>query len=260
VDEKGEAVVGSLDYETVCLLGSNIGLDNLDAVAALNRLCNDIGIDTMEIGVALGVLAEAGVWSFGDATRAKALIEEIGAGTPLGRLIGSGCVACGRAYGVERVPAVKGQGMAAYDPRAIKGMGLTYALSPMGADHTAGNAIVLSVDHLDPEAQMEPVRDLHLKTAVLDSLGLCIFTGRVTLDQTQLVEQMCSALLGWKVSFAELLELASTWLLREREFNRRAGFSPAQDRLPRFMYTEKLSPNDTVFDVPERDLESFYEF
>jgi aldehyde:ferredoxin oxidoreductase len=260
VDEKGEAVVGSLDYETVCLLGSNIGLDSLDAVAALNRLCNDIGIDTMETGVALGVLAEAGLWNFGDAERAKALVQEIGTGTPLGRLIGSGCVACGRAYGVERVPAVKGQGMAAYDPRAIKGMGLTYALSPMGADHTAGNAIVLSVDHLDPDVQMEPVRDLHLKTAVLDSLGLCIFTGRVTLEQTQFVEQMCSALLGWKVSFAELLKLAQSWLLREREFNRQAGFSPAQDRLPRFMYTERLSPNDTVFDVPERDLESFYEF
>lgn len=260
VDGAGKAVVGSLDYETLCLLGSNIGLDDLDSVAVLNRLCNDIGIDTMETGAAMGVLADAGVWSFGDADRAKTLIEEIGAGTPLGRLIGAGCVSCGRAYGVERVPAVKGQGMAAYDPRAIKGQGLTYALSPMGADHTAGNAIVLAVDHLDPDAQLEAVRDLHLKTAVLDCLGLCIFTARVSLDKTELIEQMCSVLLGWKVSFPGLLKLAQGWLLREREFNRRAGFSPGRDRLPPFMYTEKLSPNDTVFDVPERDLESFYEF
>jgi len=259
VDERGKAVVGSLDYETICLLGSNIGVGDLDAVATMNRLCNDIGVDTIETGAALGVLAEAGVWSFGDADRAKTLIEEIGSGTPLGRLIGSGCVACGRAYALERVPAVKGQGMAAYDPRAIKGMGLTYALSPMGADHTAGNSIVLSVDHQDPGAQLEPVRELHLKTVVLDSLGLCIFTGRVTLDQTELMEQMCSALLGWNVSFSELLTLAKGWLLKEREFNRRVGFSTSQDRLPPFMYTEELSPNDSVFDVPERDLETFYE-
>ena len=260
VDEAGGAVVGSLDYETLCLLGSNIGLDDLDSVAVLNRLCNDIGIDTMETGAAMGVLAEAGVWEFGDADRAKALIEEIGEGTPLGRLIGAGCVSCGRAYGVERVPAVKGQGMAAYDPRAIKGQGLTYALSPMGADHTAGNAIVLAVDHLDPDAQLEAVRDLHLKTAVLDCLGLCIFTARVSLDKTELIEKMCYALLGWKVSFPELLKLAQGWLLQEREFNRRAGFSPGRDRLPPFMYTEALSPNDTVFDVPDKDLEDFYEF
>ncbi|UCF97788.1 MAG: hypothetical protein JSV89_21875 [Spirochaetaceae bacterium] len=260
VDQQGEPIVGSLDYETVCLLGSNIGIDNLDAVAALNRLCNDIGIDTMETGAALGVLAEAGVWDFGDADRARSLIDEIGAGAPLGRLIASGCVACGRAYGVERIPAVKDQGMAAYDPRAIKGMGLTYALSPMGADHTAGNAIVLSVDHLDPNAQLGPVRDLHLKTAVLDSLGLCLFTGRVSLDQTELVEEICSALLGWKVGFADLLKLAQGWLLQEREFNRQAGFTAAQDRLPPFMYAEKLAPNDSVFDVPEGHLGEFYSF
>jgi aldehyde:ferredoxin oxidoreductase len=260
VDERGIPVVGSLDYETLCLLGSNIGIDNLDAVATLNRMCNDIGVDTMETGAALGVLAEAGVWSFGDAERAQELVGEIGAGTPLGRLIASGCVACGKAYGVRRIPAVKGQGMAAYDPRAIKGMGLTYALSPMGADHTAGNAIILSVDHLDPDAQLEPVRELHLQTAVLDSLGLCLFTGRVTLNQTELVEQICSALLDWKVSFPELLALAQGWLLKEREFNRLAGIPASSDRLPAFMYTEQLSPNDSVFDVPEADLEAFYRF
>jgi aldehyde:ferredoxin oxidoreductase len=260
VDDQGAAVVGSVDYETVCLLGSNLGIDDLDAVAHLNRLCNDIGVDTIETGGALGVLAEGGLWEFGDAPRARELIEEIGAGTPLGRLIASGCVACGKAYGVERIPAVKGQGIAAYDPRAIKGQGLTYALSPMGADHTAGNAIVLQVDHLDPKPQLVLMRDLHLKTTVLDSLGLCLFTGRVSFDQPELVEQMCSALLDWNVSFSDLLKLAAQLLLQERDFNRRAGFTAAQDRLPPFMYTEKLSPHDSVFDVPESDVAAFYEF
>jgi aldehyde:ferredoxin oxidoreductase len=260
VDEDGNPLVGSLDFETVCLLGPNIGLENLDQIARLNRLCNDIGIDTMETGVALGVLAEGGIMEFGDYERAKALIEELQAGTALGRVLGSGAVTCGRVFGVERVPAVKGQGMAAYDPRAIKGMGLTYELSPMGADHTAGNTIVLSVDHLDPEAQLDPVRNLNIETMVMDTLGLCLFTARVSLDKTEFIEEAVNAIAGLKVTFGELKEQAKELLSRERDFNRRAGFSRADDILPRYMLTEPLAPNNTVFDIGEEDQNRFYDW
>ncbi len=259
VDPRGEPVVGSLDYETICLLGSNLGLSDLDQIASLNRLCNEVGVDTMETGVALGVLAEGGLFRFGDYGAARGLIEEIGRGSPLGRLLGSGAAACARAYGVERVPVVKGQGMAAYDPRAIKGMGLTYAFSPMGADHTAGNAITLSVDHLDPEAQLEPVRRLHARTMVLDWLGLCLFTGRVSLAQPRLIEEMLEAVRGWKVGFEELEALGWQMLGREREFNRRAGFAEAADRLPGFMLAEKLPPGGPVFDIREEVQARFYD-
>lgn len=259
VDAKGAPVVGSLDFETVCLLGSNLGIGDLDQVAVLNKLCNDIGVDTMETGVALGVLAQAGVFDFGDYEAARRLIEEIGHGTPMGRLLGSGSVACGRAYGVERVPAVKGQGMAAYDPRAIKGMGLTYAMSPMGADHTAGNAITLAVDHLDASVQLGPVRELHARTMVLDTLGVCLFTGRVSLAQPELLVGALRAVTGLRVSFEELTALGMRLLLLEREFNRRAGFTEAQERLPEFMLREPLEPNRTVYDVSEEDHRRFYE-
>ncbi len=258
VDPSGKPVVGSLDFETVCLLGSNIGLCDLDRIAELNRMCNDIGIDTMETGVALGVLAEAGVMSFGDYERARELIFEVGEGTPLGRVLGSGASVCGRVFGVERVPAVKGQGMAAYDPRVIKGMGLTYAMSPMGADHTAGNAIVLAVDHSDPDAQLEPVKNLNIETMVMDTLGLCLFTARVSLDRTEFIEEAVSALAGWKVGFEDLKKQAKKILALERDFNRKAGFTATDDRLPSFMRTEPLPPNDTVFDVSEKDHERFY--
>ena len=260
VDQQGKPVVGSVDYETLCLLGSNIGLGELDQIADLNYLCNDLGIDTIETGAALGVLADAGVWEFGDYQHARTLIQELGQGTPLGRLLGSGAAVCGRVYGVQRVPTVKGQSMAALDPRAIKGMGLTYAMSPMGADHTAGNAIVLAVDHLNPKAQLEPVRDLHLKTLVLDALGLCLFTARVSLDQTSLVEECLRALVGWNIRFDGLLEQAQEWLLTERRFNERAGITAAHDRLPEFMYTDALAPNDSVCDIPQEDYDCFYDF
>jgi aldehyde:ferredoxin oxidoreductase len=260
VDAAGKPVVGSLDFETIGLLGANLALSELDQVAELNRLCNDIGIDTMETGVALGVLAEGGLFRFGDFPRIRELIQEVGRGTPLGRLIASGAVACGRAYGLTRVPAVKGQSMAAYDPRVVKGMGLTYALSPMGADHTAGNAITLAVDPMDPRVQLEPVRELHLKYTAMDCLGLCIFTGRVSLASPELIEQAVNAIAGWPASWAELLELGRTVLRREREFNRRAGFTATHDRLPEFMLREQLPPNKSVFDVPQADLDRFYDF
>ena len=260
VDSDGKPVVGSLDYETVCLLGSNIGLADLDQIADLDFMCNDIGIDTMETGVALGVLAEGGVMEFGDYKRTKTLIEELREGTPLGRVLGSGAVTCGRVFGVDRVPAVKGQGMAAYDPRAIKGMGLTYGLSTMGADHTAANSIVLSVDHLDPEAQLDPVRNLYIETMVMDTLGLCLFTARVSLDNTEFIEEAVNVLAGWNVTFSELKEQSKELILRERDFNRRAGFNSADDRLPRFMLTEPLAPNDTVFDIGEEAQNRFYEW
>ncbi len=260
VDAGGRPVVGSLDYETICLLGSNIGLADLDQIAQLNRRCNDLGIDTMETGAALGVLAEGGVLPFGDFEKARALVEEVGRGTPLGRLVGCGCVACGKAYGVRRVPAVKGQGMAAYDPRAVKGMGLTYALSPMGADHTAGNAIVLAVDHSDPAVQLEPVRELNVQTMVLDSLGLCIFTARVSLDRTELVEEALAAVTGRRAGWEQLLQQARQSLLVEREFNRRAGFTRAHDRLPEYMRSEKLPPGGAVNDISLEDFDRFYDF
>jgi aldehyde:ferredoxin oxidoreductase len=259
VDESGRPVVGSVDYETICLLGSNIGLGDLDQVAALNKLCNDIGVDTMETGVALGVLAEADVLQFGDFEAARRLIGEIGEGTPMGRLLGSGSAACGRAYGVERVPAVKGQGMAAYDPRAIKGMGLTYALSPMGADHTAGNAITLAVDHLDPGAQLGPVRELHARTMVLDTLGVCLFTARVSLAQPELLEEAVRVITGRSVTFSGLVAMGAELLAMEREYNRRAGFGEAQERLPEFMTREPLPPNGTVYDVTAEDHRRFWQ-
>jgi aldehyde:ferredoxin oxidoreductase len=167
-------------------------------------------------------------------------------------------VACGRAYGVQRVPAVKGQGMAAYDPRAIKGMGLTYAMSPMGADHTAGNAITLAVDHLDPKAQLEPVRELHARTMVLDTLGVCLFTGRVSLDQTELLAEAVRVITGRSVSFDELVAMGHELLLLERDFNRRAGFTAAHDRIPDFMRREPLNPNQSVYDLAEADEQRFY--
>lgn len=259
-DTNGKHLVGSVDFETVCLLGSNLEIDSLDQVAELNYLCNNIGVDTMETGVALGVLCEAGKAAFGDYESIKAAVLSLETGEGIGNALGRGAVFCGKEFGVERVPAVKGQGMAAYDPRVVKGMGLTYALSPMGADHTAGNAITLAAEHSDPAGKVPLVRDLHINTVIYDSLGICLFTGRVMNSNTYFLEEMLKALRGWDISFEDLREMAREALRREVEFNRRAGFTEKDDRLPDFMRSEKLSPNDMVFEIPQEEMERLYDF
>ena len=81
------------------------------------------------------------------------LVLEIRSGTELGRTLGDGAAVTGKKLGIERVPVVKGQAMSAYEPRAIKGTGVTYATSPQGADHTAGLTIRAKVNHLDPDGR-----------------------------------------------------------------------------------------------------------
>jgi aldehyde:ferredoxin oxidoreductase len=169
----GNPIVATLQYETIGMLGSNLGIGTLDEVARLNRICNDLGLDSIETGAALGVAAEAGLARFGDVESFVALLDEIAAGSVLGRVLGQGAVVTGRVLGVSRVPAVKGQAMPAYDPRALKGNGVTYATSPMGADHTAGNAFGVrdKVNPLASTGQCEASLKLQLDVTMLDSTG-----------------------------------------------------------------------------------------
>ena len=140
-DPSGKTTVASLQYENIGLLGSNCGIGDVDAIAELNDLANQVGIDTIDGGAAIGVAMEAGILAFGDAAGAKDLLRQVGDGTPLGRIIGCGVATAGRVLGVRRIPAIKGQAVPAYDPRSLKGIGVTYAMSAMGGDHTAGNAL-----------------------------------------------------------------------------------------------------------------------
>jgi aldehyde:ferredoxin oxidoreductase len=139
VDKAGKYVTGSLEYETIWALGGMTGIDDLDTIARLDHLCDDIGVDTMSTGVAVAVAMDAGHAKFGDRGAAIRLVEEIAQGTSFGRILGNGPAAVGKHFNHSRVPVVKGQSIAAYDPRAMLGNGITFATSPMGADHTAGN-------------------------------------------------------------------------------------------------------------------------
>ena len=177
-DPSGKKAVASIQYENIALLGPNCGVGDLDGIAGMNDLCNQVGVDTIEAGAAIGVAMEAGVIPFGDAEGAKDLIRGIGHGTYLGRILGSGVVITGKVLGIRRIPAIKGQAIPGYDPRALKGNGVTYVTSPMGADHTAGNAFetAASINPIGRENQVESSRRLQIRAAILDTMGLCLFT------------------------------------------------------------------------------------
>jgi len=258
-DENGKSIVSPLEYETVGLLGPNLGIDNLDMIARMNYEINDLGLDTIDIGAALGVAAEAGLMEFGDSNRAMELIQEIRQGTVLGRVLGNGAAVTGRALNVRRVPVVKGQAMSAYEPRAIKGTGVTYATSPQGADHTAGLTIRAKIDHLDPKVQAEVSKTVQINMAGYDSLGACVFAGNGFAGVPETIKQLIEARYGWSVAENFLQVLGKMAIKLEREFNRRAGFTAADDRLPEFMKYEPLPPNNSVFDVPEEDLDHIFD-
>ena len=267
-DKDGHYLTKQPEYETVWAHGGNCGIDDMDSIAMLDFLDDNYGLDTIEMGAAIGVAMEAGLAKFGDAAAAIDLVKEVGKGTPLGRILGNGAAVTGRVFGVERVPVVKGQALPAYDPRAVQGIGVTYATSTMGADHTAGYAVATNilkvggdVDPLKPEGQVALSRNLQIATAAVDATGMCLFIAFAVLDQPETFQaliDMINAFYGLELDANGVMELGKTILKMERDFNTRAGFTAEHDRLPRFFKTELLPPHNVVFQVTDEDLDTVY--
>jgi aldehyde:ferredoxin oxidoreductase len=261
VDASGKPIVATLQFETIALVGSNLGLDNLDDVAHLNYMCNDFGLDTIETGAALGVAIEAGLVEFGDFEGIAGLLKQVGDGTVLGRLIGSGAVVTGRVLGIRRAPAVLGQAMPGYDPRSLKGNGVTYATSPQGADHTAGNAFGArnQVNPLGVQGQKELSLKLQIIAAMLDSTGLCLFARPPVIAAPQLMVDMINGIYGWGWTSEDLDRSNRDVLRTELEFNRRAGITAKDYRIPEYMREEPLAPHNVTFDVPDSELDAVFD-
>ncbi len=267
-DENGEEITSCLEYESAWALGADCGIDNLEDVAKMNALCNDYGLDTIETGVAIGVAMDGGLIPFGDSKAAIELVHEMGKGTAQGRILGAGAATTGRAYGVRRVPVVKGQAMPAYEPRAVKGIGITYATTTMGADHTAGYTIapeILGVmgkqDPLSPEGKAALSRAFQATTAFIDSSGHCLFIAFAILDIASGYQGMIdevNGVTGFNWTADDILKLGGEILKVERKFNEAAGISKEADRIPEFMKNEPLPPHNNIFDVSDETLDSVF--
>jgi len=262
-DVNGKDLIAGMEYETLALMGANCGIDDLDIIAQMNQFCDDIGLDTMEMGVTIGILMESGLIDFGEGEKALSILKEIKQGSILGRLIAQGASLTGQVLGVKRIPVVKNQAISGYDPRGLKGTGITYITSPQGADHTAGNCLpgrlgfrsetseILDVQK--PEGQANLSIDLQIMTAVCDFTGLCFFVGP-TKETMEIIAQLINAKYGTGLDINSIIEMGEEVLRTEKEFNKRAGFTSIDDRLPEFFYNEKLPPKNLIFDVSEKEI------
>lgn len=267
-DEQGNEIVSCIEYETTWALGANCGIDNLEAIGKLTWLCNDLGIDTIEAGGTLAVAMDAGLLPFGDWEGAIRLLDEdIRKGTPLGRILGNGAAFTGRAFGWHRIPGVKGQNMPAYEPRAIKGIGVTYATSTMGADHTSGYTIAPEILGVSGKADPRDIkkadlsRNFQIATAFIDSTGHCLFIAFAILDIPSGYEGMveeCAGVLGTDWTVDDAARIGKEIMDKEVAFNRAAGFTKAHDRMPEFMKYEPLPPHNVVWEVPDEELDAVW--
>jgi len=248
----GSYRTSALEFETLALLGSNCGVYDWDAVAELDRLCDDVGLDTIETGAAIGVYMDAGRMDYGDLSGMKKLFDEISDGSELGRMIGDGAETTGKATGHKRLPVVKGQAIAAWEPRTLHATGMVYATSAQGADHTAG----LIMDPSVPQDELAiRSQELQLVIATNDSSGCCHFL-QTTLDD---LRGFYGHLYGAEVSRNEIADLGWRILEEEWAFNRKAGFTPEDDRLPEWMTTDAVGPQQAVWDVPDEIVARVYE-
>jgi aldehyde:ferredoxin oxidoreductase len=266
VDKQGKYMTASLEYETIWSMGGMTGIMDLDVIAKLDYLCDDIGLDTMSTGVAVAVAMDAGKAKFGDGDAAVRMVEEVAKGTEFGKVLGNGPAAVGKHLGHHRVPVVKGQSIAAYDPRAMQGNGVTYATSPMGADHTAGNVIGEylggALDPLKADGQVAASRNVQIAMAAVDCTGLCLLASfaLTTPEGGQAFLTAMNAKFGTSFGPDSIPGMGIKVLQAEREFNRKADFSSKDDRLPEFFYKEPLPPHNKVFLISDADLDTTFNF
>jgi len=266
VDKKGEFVTSSLEYETIWSMGGMTGIDDLDVIAKLDRLCDDIGVDTMNIGVAIAVAMDAGKLNFGDGDGAVNLVDQIGQGTEFGKILGNGPDAVGRHLNHARVATVKGQSIAAYDPRAMQGNAVTYATSPMGADHTAGNCLGEylggNLDPLKTDGQVEASRNAQVAMASVDCTGLCLLASftLTTPEGGGAFLNAMNAKFGTQLGPDDIPAMGIRVLQAELEFNKKAGFTIKDDRLPEFFYKEALPPHNKVVLISDDEMDAALKF
>ncbi len=255
--EGGQHITSALEYETVAMLGTNLGIADLDAIARMDRMCDELGVDTIEVGSAIAQLMEAGVIEFGDQQKVLEILEELGKGTPMGKVVGQGAAFTAQFLGLDRIPVSKGQAMPAHDPRACKAVGVTYCTSPMGADHTAG---IDYQESLSSEGQVKRSRDAQTASATADTVGYCFLAMAAKAPlMYDVFARLINARYGTDLKKEDISNIGMNTIKEELAFNRSAGWTDSHNRLPDFMKLEKLPPHNVVFDVAQDEIDAIFE-
>lgn len=252
-DAKGQYLTGALEYETVALMGSNCDIADLDAIAAMDRMCDDLGVDTIETGATIGVCMDAGKIPWGDAKAAIGLIKEMADGTEFGKVLGQGTAATGKKLGVKRVPVVKGQSISGYDPRNAGVIGITYATTPMGADHTAGPVMMPNADTMAKTMRITMSGRTQVNNATCDNL-MCMFGFMGASMDPTILPNLFGGAFGGEWTMDKITQIGRDTIKMERAFNKAAGFTQADDALPEYFYNEAAVATGAVFDMRPADL------
>ena len=236
-DKDGNYLTSGLEYETVALFGPNCHISDLDAIAMMDKLCDDMGVDTIETANAVAVCMESGKIPWGDSEAVIGLLNELKDGTEFGNILGQ----------------------AGYEPRNTKGTGITYATSPMGADHTAGLTMGRAFDDAGRSAQAYVSNKLQVAMAFADSM-MCIFAFSHIVPGLPLLGEMMGALYGGDSSYSRVTGMGVKTLLTERAFNKMAGMTKEDDRLPEFFYNERSDATGSKFDINDVELDLIFDF
>jgi aldehyde:ferredoxin oxidoreductase len=256
-DKDGKRLCSAYEYETIALLGTNLGIINNDAIARLKYMCDDLGLDAIETGSSLGLAAEAGKMSFGDWESAARLLGEIEEETPLGLALGNGVVATAKFLNVSRIPAYKGQAIPGHDPRSVKGTGVTYFTSPMGADHTAGLTYRIPKNR---DKQAENSLRSQIQAATCDAFGYCLNSvpgGRASIYP--FFADLINARYGVQLTPKDIMEIGKQTLKDQLAFNEKAEFSKIDSKTSAFVREETITPTDQVFDVDDGEIKNIWE-
>ena len=266
LDENGNHITSSLEYETMALNGTNLLIDDIDSLAKIDHLCDDVGLDTIEFGGTVGVAMDCGKINWGNAERVFEILDtEIRNNTVEGKLYGNGVKIIGKTLKAKLVPEIKGQGISAYDSRVFKAMGVTYATSPMGADHTAGAAIAgrVASQHKDygeltiNENKFDLSFELQIYTAVLDSMGCCYFIGP-SYENMEIVANAISAMYDLKMTRKDVIKIGIEIIRTELEFNKKAGITTKMNDIPNFFREVPSESTGLKYTFAKDDLKAFW--
>ena len=266
VDENGNHITSSFEYETMALNGTNLTIDNLDSLARIDRLCDDVGIDTIEFGGTVGVAMDCGKIPWGDTNAVFDILDkEIRNNTDIGKLYGNGVKNIGKKLSAQRIPEIKGQGISAYDPRVFKGMGVSYATSPMGADHTSGAAIAGRVasqikdygELTENEGKLDLSFELQVYTTILDSMGVCYFVGP-SYENMEIITAAINAMYNLDLTREDIIKIGKQILKTEIAFNEKAGITKDKNDVPDFLKLEPSEPSGLKFTFTKEELHNFW--
>ena len=244
------------EFETIYAIGGLNAIEGLEGVAWLNVVCDKLGIDTMSAGNISSFAIEACkrgkidfAIDYNQPGRVAELYGLIAGNEGVGALLGKGIKYAAAELGLEDIAIhVKGLEPAGFDPRVLKGMGLTYAVAARGACHLRGTfykaELSGEVDKNQIEGKAKLMIDYEDRAAIFDSLILCRFYRDFILWDG--LAEIIEATTGMALSKEKLEILANDITQRTREYNRREGLGNSTDTLPRRFLTEATKEGATL--------------